>query len=592
MTTILGISCFFHDSAAVLLRDNVLVAAAEEERFTRVKHDFDFPHNAINFCLTEGQIAGEELDYVVFFEKPFTKFERLLKTAMHGFPKTYRMFVQSMRTWLVDKLWIKSQISAVVGVDPSKILFSDHHLSHAASAYFCSPFDESAILTFDGVGEWATTTMGIGSQNNITLTNELRFPHSIGLLYSAFTAFLGFEVNEGEYKVMGMAPYGTPKYVEKVWKVVKQGADGAFWLDPQYFAFHHSTSRSYTSKFTDLFGEPRDPEVPFFTDTSGFPSYYGDRPRNYEELSKYNQLYADIASSLQLVTEELILAICRELHSQTGISKLCLAGGVALNSVANGRILKETPFEQIYVQPSAGDGGAALGAALVAWHCELGHNERFIMDHPYWGQGYSTDEIRSAISDNGLTSLRLDDPSKLLDVVVDRLANGRVIGWFQGKFEWGPRALGNRSILADPRSEHMKDLVNTKIKFREPFRPFAPAVLAERSEEFFDLPNPDQHMLARFMTLVVPVLEEKQSQIPAVSHMGTARIQTVYRETNASYYDLIKQFGDATNIPVLMNTSFNVRGEPIVNTPEEALRTFYDSGIDTLVLGEHIIEKD
>jgi len=588
---ILGISCYFHDAAAVLLEDGVLVAAAEEERYTRKKHDFDFPQNAIRYCLDQGKITGKDLDYTVFFEKPFTKFDRLLRTTFQSFPKTYWMFVQSMRTWLTDKLWVKSLIAKSVGIDPSRILFSDHHLSHAASAYFCSPFDEAAILTMDGVGEWSTTTMGTGKGNELTLTHELRFPHSIGLLYSAFTAFLGFEVNEGEYKVMGMAPYGVPDYVDKVRQVVHQSADGSFWLDPQYFAFHYSTKHSYSRKFSGLFGEPRDPEVPFFTETSGYPSYYGPRPRNFGELCQYNQRYADIAASIQLVTEELILGAARELHRQTGLSRLCLAGGVALNSVANGRILRETPFEELYVQPSAGDGGGALGAALVAWHCALGNQQRFVMEHAYWGQAYGADEIRQAIDQAGVQARYIEDESKLLDITVERIISGQVVGWFQDRFEWGPRALGNRSILADPRSAEMKDLVNNKIKFREPFRPFAPAVLVEASEQYFDLPQPDLQMPARFMLLVVPVREDKQDEIPAVNHMGTARIQTVHEAANPMYYSLIGRFGEATGTPVVLNTSFNVRGEPIVNTPEDALKTFYGSGIDTLVMGNYILDK-
>ena len=588
---ILGISCYFHDAAAVLLEDGVLVAAAEEERFTRKKHDFEFPENAIRFCMKQGGITSMDLDYAVFFEKPFIKLDRLLRTSFQSFPKTYWLFVQSMRTWLVDKLWVKSLIAKTVGIDPSRILFSDHHLSHAASSYFCSPFEEAAILTFDGVGEWSTTTMGVGRGNDLTLTDELRFPHSIGLLYSAFTAFLGFEVNEGEYKVMGMAPYGSPRYLDKVWKVVNQSNDGAFWLDPEYFSFHYSTKNSYSRKFTELFGQPREPDVPFFTGTSGFPSYYGERPRNFEELSRYNQHYADIAASIQLVTEELILNLVRALHRQTGLNRLCLAGGVALNSVANGRILRETPFEEIYIQPSAGDGGGALGAALVAWHCALGNSQRLVMEHAYWGQCYDPDQIKTAIGAAGMKGHVLEDDSKLLEGAVDRLLDGQVIGWFQGRFEWGPRALGNRSILADPRRPETKDLVNTKIKFREPFRPFAPAVLAEASEKYFDLPDPDRHMPARFMLLVVPVKEDKQDAIAAVNHMGTARIQTVYQESSPLYYDLIRGFGDATGDPVLLNTSFNVRGEPIVNSPAEALNTFANSGIDSLVMGNFIVDK-
>jgi len=588
---ILGISCYFHDAAAVLLEDGVLIAAAEEERYTRKKHDFEFPHNAIEYCLRQGQVTGKDLDYAVFFEKPFNKFDRLLRTSFQSIPKTYWMFVQSMRAWLMDKIWIKSLIARSVGIDPGRILFSDHHLSHAASAYFCSPFDEAAVLTFDGVGEWSTTTMGVGRGNGLELTHELRFPHSIGLLYSAFTAFLGFEVNDGEYKVMGMAPYGVPRYLEKVWKVVHQDNDGAFWLDPQYFSFHYSTNRAYSRKFTELFGEPRDPEVPFFTETSGFPSYYGPRPRNFEELSRYNQHYADVAASIQTVTEELILTVARELHRQTGLTRLCLAGGVALNSVANGRILRETPFEELYVQPSAGDGGGALGAALVAWHCALGYSQRLVMEHAYWGQSYGPDDLQAAIEQAGLKADWVEDESRLVERTVQRLTAGQVVGWFQGRFEWGPRALGNRSILADPRRPEAKDLVNNKIKFREPFRPFAPAVLVEASEQYFDLPEPGRHMPARFMLLVVPVKEDKQDVIPAVSHMGTARIQTVHREHSPLYYDLIRGFGDATGVPVLLNTSFNVRGEPIVNTPQDALNTFAISGIDSVVMGNYIVDK-
>ena len=589
---ILGISCYFHDAAAALLEDGKLVAAAEEERFSRKKHDFDFPNQAVRFCLGQGKLTSKDLDYVVFYEKPFTKFDRLLRTSMHGFPKTYPMFVQSMRTWLTDKLWVKNTIARSVGVDSDRILFSEHHLSHAASAYLCSPFDEAAVLTLDGVGEWSTTTMGVGRGTNLDLSDELHFPHSIGLLYSAFTAFLGFEVNEGEYKVMGMAPYGTPKYQQEVWQVVQQQDDGSYWLNPQFFSMHYSTKHSYTIKFEDIFGAPRDPEAPFFTENMGYPDYFGPRPRNYAEMCQYNQRYADIAASIQLVTEELMLNIARQLHQETGLSKLCMAGGVALNSVANSRILNETPFEELYVQPSAGDGGGALGAALVAWNCALGNSQRLVMDHAYWGQAYGNDEIKEALVSTGAKGLLVDDEAKLLDLTVERLAAGKVVGFFQGRFEWGPRALGHRSILADPRGVETKDLVNTKIKYREPFRPFAPAVLEEASEQYFDLPDPSRHMPARFMLLVVPVREDKQKVVPAVNHMGTARIQTVQADVEPMYHHLIKKFGEATGVPVLLNTSFNVRGEPIVNTPYDALSTFANSGIDCLVMGNYLLDKE
>ena len=575
----------------MLLQDGRLVAAAEEERFTRKKHDFEFPYNAIRFCLAQGNVNGKDLDYVVFFEKPFTKFDRILRTSLQGFPRTYRLFLQSMRTWLSDKLWVKSLIAKSVGVEPNRILFSEHHLSHAASSYFCSPFEESAILTFDGVGEWSTTTMGVGKGIDLTLTKELHFPHSIGLLYSAFTAFLGFEVNEGEYKVMGMAPYGSPKYTDEVWKIVLQNDDGTYWLDPEYFSFHYSTKTSYSRKFIDLFGEPRTPELPFFTETSEYPLYYGERPRNFKELCHYNQRFADIAASIQEVTEELILSLVRQIHRESGLTSLCLAGGVALNSVANGRILRETPFEELYVQPSAGDGGGALGAAQVAWHCALGNSERFVMDHVYWGQSYQPDEIRSTIEASGLPKELINDESRLVDLAVDRLLAGKVVGWFQGRFEWGPRALGNRSILADPRRADMKDIVNNKIKFREPFRPFAPSVLSEAAGQYFDLPTPVCPVPANFMLLVVPVRPDMGETIPAVNHLGTARIQTVRRDHNPLYYDLIHRFGEASGVPVVLNTSFNLRGEPIVNSPSDALNTFADSGMDTLVMGNYLIDK-
>lgn len=570
----------------------MLTAAAEEERFTRIKHDSDFPQNAIDFCLDHANVTGKDLDYVVFFEKPFLKFDRLLRTSLQTFPSGFPMFVQSMKSWFLDKLWVKSLIGRSLGIEPSRILFSEHHLSHAASAYFCSPFDESAVVTFDGVGEWATTTIGVGRGTDLAITRELDFPHSIGLLYSAFTAFLGFEVNEGEYKVMGMAPYGMPVYIDEIRKMIHLDDDCAFWLDPGYFSFHHSTKSSYSRKFLDLFGEPRDSRVPFFTASSGFPTYYGSTPPNIDELRRYNQRYADIAASLQAVTEEVILRIVREAHRETGSSRLCLAGGVALNSVANGRILRETPFEELYVPPSVGDGGAALGAALVGWHCFEGQQSRFVMDHAQWGQSYGPDDIRAALSETGLTGTYVYDEADLVGATVDRLLQGKVVGWFQGRFEWGPRALGNRSILADPRDPGMKDVINTKIKFREPFRPFAPSVLNEASEQYFDIADPERQMSTRFMSLVVPVRDDERQTIPAVDHMGTARVQTVDEQTNPLYYDLIETFGDATGVPVLLNTSFNVRGEPIVNAPHEALDTFTKSGIDTLVMGNHIVDKE
>ena len=589
---ILGISCYFHDSAAALLRDGGLIAAAEEERFTRKKHDYAFPQNAIDFCLRMGGIRSADLDYVVFFEKPFLKFERLILSSMQTFPESHGMFREAMIGWLGDKLWIKQLIQKQLGVPASKILFSEHHLSHAASAFFCSPFHEAAILTVDGVGEWTTASLGIGKGTEIKLLNEIRFPHSLGLLYSAFTAFLGFEVNEGEYKVMGMAPFGTPKYVENVYKLIRVGRDGGFELNMDYFSFHYSRDKTFNEKFIGLFGSPRDPKSHFFTAASGYPSYFGAKPTNYDDLGKENQRHADVAASIQAVTEEVLLKMAQHVHALTGLKRLCMAGGVALNSVANGKILRETPFEELYIQPSAGDGGGAIGAALYAYHMLLGKPRTFIMKHAYWGQEHSLGGIEGFLRENNIPYERLDDDEKLIERVVDRLQEGKVVGWFQGRFEWGPRALGNRSILADPRRADMKDIVNTKIKFREPYRPFAPSVLVERTIEFFDLPQPSQHYPARFMLYVVDVKENKREIIPAVTHVdGTGRLQTVDRSIAPRYYKLIERFGEATGVPVILNTSFNLKGEPIVNTPLEAFRSFRASEMDALVLDHYLVEK-
>jgi carbamoyltransferase len=589
---ILGISCYYHDAAAVLLNDGALVAAAEEERFTRKKHDFDFPKQAIQFCLDQAGITGNDLDYVVFFEKPFRKLDRILMMTLQTYPQSYKVFRESMITWMVDKLWVGTKIENEIGVAPEKILFSEHHLSHAASAYFCSPFEESAILTVDGVGEWVTSTYGVGKGNDIKIQKEIHFPHSLGLLYSAFTAFLGFEVNEGEYKVMGMAPYGEPKYVDKVWKTINQNSDGSFSLNMEYFSFHHSTERTYNQKFADLFGTPRPEKMLFFTEETGVPKYFGAPPGNMAELSKMNKHYADIAASIQKVTEEVLLNMAKNLHKTTGMKNLCMAGGVALNCVANTRILHESGFEQLYVQPAAGDGGGALGAALWAYNTLLGKPRNFQMQHAYWGRANSDAEIGDFLRANNIKHTRYDDEDKLVDAVVNHLTKASVIGWAQGRFEWGPRALGSRSILADPRNPNMKDIVNTKIKFREPYRPFAPSVLAESAEKYFDLPNAAKHAPARYMQYVVPVKPEAQSTLPAITHVdGTGRLQTVFKEQSPRYYKMIERFGQATGVPVVMNTSFNLKGEPIVNTPANAHNTFMKSEMDALVLENFIIEK-
>jgi carbamoyltransferase len=589
---ILGISCYYHDAAAALLKDGVLVAASEEERFTRKKHDYDFPRNAINFCLETAGITGQDLDHVVFFEKPFRKLDRILATVLQTYPQSWKVFRESMISWILDKLWVASTLESELKISKDKILFSEHHLSHAASAYLCSPFDESAILTVDGVGEWVTGTYGVGKGNEIKLHKQIEFPHSIGLLYSAFTAFLGFEVNEGEYKVMGMAPYGVPRYVDKVWKLVTQNRDGSFSLDMDYFSFHHSTDRTFNNKFVQLFGDPRPTKLNFFTEGTGFPAYFGDKPSNYKELCKLNQHYADIAASIQRVTEELLIGMANAVHRETGMKRLCIAGGVALNSVANTRILNETPFEELYVQPAAGDGGGALGAALWAYNTLLGKPRNFRMDHAYWGQSYCNGDVSSFVRDNNIKHEHFNNEDQLLDQVVQRLQSGKVIGWFQGRFEWGPRALGNRSIIADPTNPAMKDIVNTKIKFREPYRPFAPSVIAEAAETYFDLPDAVHHYPARYMLYVVPVKESKKEVLPAITHVdGTGRLQTVFEQQSPRYYNLIKRFGQATGTPIVLNTSFNLRGEPIVSTPANAFSTFSRSEMDSLVLENCIIDK-
>jgi carbamoyltransferase len=589
---ILGISCYYHDAAAVLLRDGQLLAAAEEERFTRKKHDYDFPRNAIQFCLYAGGVRGPDLDYVVFFEKPFRKFDRILATVLQTYPQSWKVFRESMITWMLDKLWVASKLESDLGVPKEKVLFSEHHLSHAASAFLCSPFEEAAVLTVDGVGEWVTGTYGTGRGNEIRLTQQMEFPHSLGLLYSAFTAFLGFEVNEGEYKVMGMAPYGQPRYVDKVWKLVGQNEDGSFSLDMDYFCFHHSTDRTFNGRFEKLFGEPRNPKMLFFTESTGFPKYFGERPADYPELSRLNQHYADIAASIQRVTEELLVGMAKHLHKQTGLKRLCIAGGVGLNSVANSRILRESGFEELYIQPAAGDGGGALGAALWAYNTLLGKPRVFRMDHAYWGRAYSPSEVSAFLTKNNISHCLIEDDDKLLDRVVERLIKGKVVGWFQGRFEWGPRALGNRSILADARNPEMKDIVNAKIKFREPYRPFAPSVLAECAERYFDLPQASHHHPARYMLYVVPVKPDHHATLPAITHVdGTGRLQTVFRDQSPRYYGLIERFGQATGVPVVLNTSFNLRGEPIVNTPANAFHTFSKSEMDALVLGNFLIEK-
>lgn len=592
---ILGISAFYHDSAAALLHNGELIAAAMEERFSRLKHDNGFPQLAAEFCLRQAGIQARDLEYIVFYEKPLLKFERILQTTLNTFPRSSGLWRESMMTWLSDKLWARSHIARGLGVPYNKILFCDHHMSHAASAFFACPFKDAAILTVDGVGEWTTTTLGSGKSAlgeeadappTIELFEEQRFPHSLGLLYSTFTAWLGFRVNNGEYKVMGMSPYGSPRYMDKIEKVVlTDESNGAFQLNMEYFDFHRSTTQSYSGRFLELFGEKRDDESEFFT-----------RRTNPERLAERaametNQYYADVAASIQQYTEDTLIKIANHLHARTGMSKLVMAGGVALNTKANWRILNETPFEELWIQPAAGDDGGALGAALWAWHTLLGNPRKWVQKHAYYGRSFTDDECRAFLDEEELQYETFADENKLTETIVDALTSQQVIGFHQGRFEWGPRALGNRSILADPRGADMKEIVNTKIKFREPFRPFAPVVLRERAPEYFDYPQVADHETPRYMLMVAPIKEEKQSEIHAVNHEGTGRLQSIDRETNSRYYDIVQQFGEATGVPIVLNTSFNLRGEPIVNTPREAYNTFRNSDIDMLVLGSHIVRK-
>ncbi|MCB9437503.1 MAG: carbamoyltransferase [Anaerolineales bacterium] len=588
---ILGVSCFYHDAAAALIKDGEVIAAAQEERFSRKKHDSGFPHLAIEFCLKEAGITGDDLDYVVFYEKPLIKFVRILQAALATFPQSWANWREAIPTWINQKLWIKNILFRDTGVSPDKVLFCDHHLAHAASAFFASPFNEAAVLTIDGVGEWTTTTLGTAKgsfdgsvPNEINLFAEQRFPHSIGLLYSAFTAWLGFKVNNGEYKVMGMAPYGTPKYVDKVYKTITVDDDGSFKLNMDYFAFHRSHKSSISRKFIELFGEPRVAESEFFTEQTN-PEKAG-----LPETEK-NQYYADVAASIQQVTEDILIKILHHLHAKTGMKNLVMAGGVALNSKANYRLLFETPFEELFIQPAAGDDGGALGAALWAYHMVMNQPRKYVMTHPYYGSEYSDDEIRAFLESKGIQYESFADDNDLIETVADAITQGKVIGWFQGRFEWGPRALGNRSILADPTREEMKEIVNAKIKFREPFRPFAPVIMAEHAEEYFEFPEIAKHTGPRYMLMVAPIKPEMQAKIPATAHGGTGRLQWVDRETNQRYYDVIKAFYKRTGVPVLLNTSFNLRGEPIVTTPENAYNTFSASEIDLLVLGPYLVRK-
>ena len=586
---ILGLSFFYHDSAAALLKDGEIIAAAQEERFSRKKNTPDFPEEAIKFCLEFANINIKDIDYIVFYEKPFEKFERIFKSILATYPRSIISFKDIITAWFGKKLWIKDIIADKLDISTDKIYFVEHHLSHAASSFLSSPFNSAAILTIDGVGEWATTTIGVGKRdiktgnNKIILEKEIHFPHSIGLLYSAFTAFLGFKVNEGEYKVMGMAPFGEPKYVNKIKdNIVYINRDGSFKLNMKYFTYHYHNKKTYNRKFKKVFGPPRKPDSDFVAKLKGW---------KVDIIEKESKYYADVAASIQKVTEDIILNIVNKLYEESKEKYLCIAGGVGLNSVANGRILRESKFENIYIQPASGDAGGAVGAALYFYYVVLKNKGKYVMENAYLGKEYSDNDIKYFLNKNGIPYKRLPD-TKLYDEVIKALGEKKIVGWFQGRFEWGPRALGNRSILADPRFPEIKDIVNLKIKFREPYRPFAPAVLDEDVEKYFEIKNPDKVLPAKFMLLVTNVRKSKRNKIPAVTHVdGTGRIQIVKRKDNRRYYELIKRFKEKTGIGVILNTSFNLKGEPIVNTPENAFNTFMKSGMDLLVLNNFIIYK-
>ena len=559
--TVLGISCFYHDAAAAIIRDGQLLAAAQEERFTRVRHDAGFPAHAIKYCLQEAGITAAQLDYVGFYDKPFIKFERLLYTYLATFPKGLSSFLKAMPVWLKDKLWIPQLIRKELDYD-GPIVFAEHHQSHAASAFLVSPFEEAAILTIDGVGEWETTTCGVGRGTSIELTNRIHFPHSLGLLYSAFTYYLGFKVNSAEYKVMGLAPFGKPVYYDLMMKeLITAKEDGSYKMNMRYFGYDFGLTMT-TGKFERLFGHPhREPE------------------------STLDQFHKDVAASIQKVTDELMVRMANHLHGETHLKNLCMAGGVALNCVANSQILERTPFEGLFIQPAAGDAGGALGVAYHIYNSLLKNERRFVQRDAFLGPKFGDDEIREYLDVLGVAYTTCTT-EEVLRETARLIADQQVVGWFQGRMEWGPRALGNRSILADARNPANQSKVNLKIKFRESFRPFAPAVLLDRSSEFFALDRPSPYML-----LTAQVRAEKR-QIPSVTHVdGSARLQTVAREENELFYDLISEFDRQTGCPVLINTSFNVRGEPIVCTPHDALKCFLRTDMDHLVMGHFMLDK-
>jgi carbamoyltransferase len=559
---VLGISCYYHDSAAALLKDGVVVAACQEERLSRKKHDSDFPSLAVKYVLKEGGIGPADLDAVGFYDKPLLKFERMLSTYVATFPRSFNSFRKAMPLWIHEKLWTSSNIRKELKPYKGQIYYAEHHMSHAASAFLPSPFEEAAILTVDGVGEWATASFGVGKGSDITLFKEIRFPHSLGLLYSAFTYYLGFKVNSAEYKVMGLAPYGKPVHFDRIMKeMIHLQEDGSFKLDMKYFSYDAGL-RMTNGAFDEFFGGP---------------------PRKPETWMAEREF--DIAASVQKVCEEVVLQMARYVHKETGLKNLCMAGGVALNCVANGRVIRETPMKNLFVQPAAGDAGGAVGVAHYLYNTIDQKPRSPGWTHAYLGPAYSDAEIASYLDGIGAKYTTLPD-GELVTRTARLLSEKNVIGWFQGRMEFGPRALGGRSILGDPRDPGMRDTLNMKIKFREGFRPFAPSVLADKASEWFDIECDSPYML-----LVAPVREGKRV-IPSVTHVDhSARIQTVTREESPLYYDLIAAFEKITGVPIVINTSFNVRGEPIVCTPHDAYLCFMRTNMDQLVLGHHLLEK-
>ena len=574
---ILGISAHYHDSAAALVVDGLPVAAVQEERLSRRKNDAAFPLAAIEWCLEAGGIESEDLDAVVFYERPMLKFERILTTALRAWPTGRPAFVHAMSNSLGEKVWVRGLIQAHLGVSRKKILFTEHHQSHAAAAFLTAPTHEAAILTTDGVGEWATLSAGRGRRTpggatTIELMREVRWPHSLGMLYSTFTAYLGFQVNEGEYKVMGLASYGTPRFADEVRKTIRRTADGAFALDLGFFEFHTTAARSYSRRFIEMFGPPRASWDPI------------------DLATENGRRYADIAASVQLVLEEILVDMTRALQRETGLSDLCLGGGVALNGVANARILAKSGFERLFVPPAPGDAGSALGAALYADRIHFGNPDQPFPDHPFWGPSVEAGELARIAREDGLAVEELGE-AELIARTAEDLAAGKIVGWMQGATEFGPRALGHRSILAAPHSAETRDRLNRDIKYREEFRPFAPVVPAEAAAEYFEMPSGGTR-LARFMSGVFPVKPQWRAALAAVTHVdGTARVQALEREMAPRLHDLLIAYGKLSGAPVLLNTSFNLAGEPIVNRVVEGYSTFRRCGIDVLIAGGARVAK-